>query len=697
MSATRETPRNGLLILILAMMSLSMAACGVQTTLPAPTTKPAPSDDSNLTPSPTLPPLFRTTSTSFPSTTAQPTAASTHTPTPQPTPRPIEGYWIQNTSDEGLCSDSPRFIGFDANYNRPYVGGEDATICYFGQFSLDRWTRDLPSPIFGFPSWISVDIPGMKRVAGGTAFSPYASPNPYVPSYLGVYGMPSFAGSDGRCILDDEGAWQCFTAAGGLPFDDIRGYGIVQDTNAEWFMSVDSVASRGQRPEDLFYAISELVGHAETRPTCLGVPRLEKEGVWVGTNGYGVIHIDPTEGHTTCYSVADGLPSDTIRDAQPCGEQCAWVATAGGVGHWDGARWKAYTKRDGLPSDNVRAISSAAYYWRDGVWAATAEGPAFLPEGSSRWQSFQHLPGEAEVNGVMYGDFSTRGQGLVRFVRAPVARGRTTLLAVEDGLPSNRITALGARGGDRGVLLVGTPRGAFEGDGHRWTQITDAAVNDLCSTAIATEEGLWTWRDETWQQVNDERILLVAEGGWYVTTGQVCRWESGDSSCPTKPDGGAIAGGQALGVVLEEGLVSVIDGQGQAWVCNMPDCDSEGFTTTRSFLELILPRRINDQVLAGNTRFYATERGIYDGDGLGDYKLAGGWPVSVRRMRLDEATGTLWIATNQGAFYRQGMDMHGQNWTYVAGLPSRDVTTVLPMPDGSVWLGTANAGLVYFK
>jgi ligand-binding sensor domain-containing protein len=66
-------------------------------------------------------------------------------------------------------------------------------------------------------------------------------------------------------------------------------------------------------------------------------------------------------------------------------------------------------------------------------------------------------------------------------------------------------------------------------------------------------------------------------------------------------------------------------------------------------------------------------------------------------MRLDEATSTLWIATNQGAFYRQEMDMHGQNWTYVAGLPSRDVTTVLPMPDGSVWLGTANAGLVYFK
>jgi len=108
----------------------------------------------------------------------------------------------------------------------------------------------------------------------------------------------------------------------------------------------------------------------------------------------------------------------------------------------------------------------------------------------------------------------------------------------------------------------------------------------------------------------------------------------------------------------------------------MPGCDSEGFTTTR---------------------FYATERGICDGDGLSDYKLAGGWPVSVRRMRLDETTGILWIATNQGVFYRQGMDMHGQNRTYVAGLPSRDVTIVLPMPDGSVWLGTANVGLVYFE
>ena len=675
-------------VIILAMV-LGLTACGGQATRSTLATTPAPSD----TPLPTFPPTL----TSSPSPTVKPTAASTSTPTPQPAPRPIEGYWIQNTTEEGLCSDSPRFIGFDDHYNRPYIGGSGATMCYFDHFGLERWTRDLPSPIFGFPSWISVDIPGLGRVTGGTAFSPYASANPHVPSYPGVYGMPSFVGSGGQCILDAEGEWQCFTTADGLPFDDVRGYGIVQDTNVEWFMSAESVASRGLLPEDLFYAIPELVGEGEARPTCLGVPRSTEEGIWVATEGHGVIHIEQAEGHATRYTVAEGLPGDVVRDVQPCGERCAWVATADGVGHWNGARWKAYTTRDGLPSDDVRGISAAAYYWRGGTWAATAEGPAFLAEGAERWQDFPDFPEGIEVNGVMYGDFSTRGQGLIRFVQASIAQGHTTF-TVEDGLPSDQIKALAAT--MRGVL-VGTPRGAVEWDGHTWAPITEAAVNDASGTAIATQEGLWAWNGGTWQRVNEERITLVAEGGWYATPGQVCRWENGVSTCPTTSDGGAIAGAQVLDVALEEGLVrvvSVTDGQGQSWLCNAPNCDSEGFVTPAwYFPERMLPRRINDQIITRDTHLYATQHGIYDADGIGDYRLAGGWPVSVRRMSLNEATGTLWIATNQGAFYRLETDTHGRSWTYVAGLPSRDVTAVLPTSDSSAWLGTADAGLVYFE
>jgi len=162
--------------------------------------------------------------------------------------------------------------------------------------------------------------------------------------------------------------------------------------------------------------------------------------------------IEPSAGRVTRYTTADGLPDDTIRDVQRCGERCVWVVTAGGVGHWDGARWKAYASRDGLPSDNVRGVSFV--YLRDGydTWAATASG-----------------------------------------------------------------------------ILVGTPRGAAEWNGHAWQPIAAAAVNDASGTAIATDGGLWLWEGDAWRQANDERITLVAESGWYATPGQVCRWVDSSS------------------------------------------------------------------------------------------------------------------------------------------------------------------------
>ncbi len=70
-------------------------------------------------------------------------------------------------------------------------------------------------------------------------------------------------------------------------------------------------------------------------------------------------------------------------------------------------------------------------------------------------------------------------------------------------------------------------------------------------------------------------------------------------------------------------------------------------------------------------------------------------------MRLTPARGALWLATNQGAFYTPKPDAFldgtfDEQWFWLAGLPTRDITAVL-LDGASAWLGTANSGVVYWQ
>jgi hypothetical protein len=610
-----------------------------------------------------------------------------------PTPRPIEGYWIQNTTREGLCSDHPRFIGYDYPLNRIYVGDGGTTICYFDYFDLERWPREYPSPMFSLPHWVSESIPVLRRVTG------VAGLPPPIPA---AYDMPSFVGDGGQCVpwmedYEDEIEWRCFTSADGLPFDDVRGYGVVQESNVEWFMSDDSVASRGLSPEELFYAIPELVGAADARPTWLYTPYFEDQDVWVGTNGYGVLRIEPDERQVTRYTTADGLPDDVIRDVQAYDDTC-WVATAGGVGYWDGASWTAYTTADGLPGDDVRGVD----HYRDTTWVATAAGPALLLRETNRWQTPPNFPTGVEVNGVLKGVFSTRGQGLVTFFHGPVALGQTTWFTAAHGLLDDHITALAAT---ESGILVGTPRGAVEGNGEVWTPITAAAVNDAGRTALATDAGLWLRNGGEWTQVTSERVIHVAEDGWYATPDRVCRWKEDRPVCPATTAGGNVAGTQVLTFLPQTNELLAIDENARHWLYDARACPSGCFvesTPLNNLAEFIPPHHINDLAVQDDLWRYATERGIYaapleGGDypfiGWGDHVLSNEWPIAVRDTSRNPDTDTVWIATNQGAFYSN----QAERWTYVGGIPVRDLTAVLAMPDGSAWIGTADVGLIYFE
>ena len=103
-------------------------------------------------------------------------------------------------------------------------------------------------------------------------------------------------------------------------------------------------------------------------------------------------------------------------------------------------------------------------------------------------------------------------------------------------------------------------------------------------------------------------------------------------------------------------------------------------------------------MLAGTPRGAAesdgADLGVDHGFPYAEYGLTGGLLLAVHDAVWLE--GTVWIATEQGVFFQRDEQGWVYGWAYVSGLPERNTTAVLPLPDGSTWIGTAAHGLVRF-
>lgn len=364
-----------------------------------------------IAPTPTEQPAQMATITLVNTPTSAPTSTETPllllTPMPSyfvPTPIPasqMRGEWRLITSAEGLCTDTPLFIGSD------FIGTGTTKICYF---TGDRW--------------VTVDVPQGSRVNAANRFPPGGGWE--VATDVGICAFPF-------------GEWKCQTTAERFPYAEIKSldpFGV--------YMLTDTVACR---PE--LYRIPDIMGDAAARPTWISVSgEFFGEGyltpeIWIGTNGYGVVVVQPATKNIKRYTSADGLPSNTVRDVETegCPKFCdfrdVWIATDGGVGHWDGTRWTAYTTADGLPANDVRGVAPIQ---RNVVWAATAKGAAYFD--GQAWQAFTLVDGlpVEDLQGVTGGHggiwFNTLGHGLVMFILQQPQSQLPVAVAARSSLPS---------------------------------------------------------------------------------------------------------------------------------------------------------------------------------------------------------------------------------------------------------------------
>jgi hypothetical protein len=364
-----------LVILELFIALFLITACGSNATQ---TLITATVELSTLTP--TLMPL--------PSPVSLPTATPWNTQPPYSSETPIsatqlQGVWHRYSTADGFCTDSPLFIGDS------FIGTGTTTICSFAD-----------------GNWGSIVVPQGTRVIAANRFPPG--------------GGWEVATDNGVCYYAFQ-EWRCQTQSDGFPYTGIRM--IVPLLVDPVYMLNDSVVFN-----ESIYNLPEIVGAADVVPTWIAVSgEISGEGfpppeIWIGTNKYGIVVIQPGTGNITRYTTNDGLPSNVIRDinTEYCPKYCdfrdVWVATDKGVAQWNGSNWATYTTENGLPSNDARGVSSRQ---RNTVWVATAAGAVYFD--GSYWQVYTHDNGlpEGDLNGVIWLRrevlFSTRGSGLLVF------------------------------------------------------------------------------------------------------------------------------------------------------------------------------------------------------------------------------------------------------------------------------------------
>jgi diguanylate cyclase (GGDEF)-like protein len=388
--------------------------------------------------------------------------------------------------------------------------------------------------------------------------------------------------------------------------------------------------------------------------------------LWIGTYGGGLSQL--RNGRIESFH-PELLGTDRIREMHAAADGALFIATAGGgLLRIKDDHVTRFTTRDGLPTDRIWTEEDDG---AGGLWVATHGG------GVVRWSNGrvqQHvttregLPNDfarallLDRDGTLW--IGTDGGGVAAWRNGAIVRVITT----NDGLPSNLIRSL-QRDRD-GSLWIGTDGGLARWRGARAETL--GVVEGLPSPII--------------RSITEDR-----EGSlWIGTTGGLVRLTDTRFLSYTRKEGLPV-----------EGIRAIVEGRdGRMWV------GTEGGGLCR-----LLPAPVQCLTMADglphDTIYALAESGDgslwigTDGGGvvrLRDGKLVGklvdkldarhGLPNDRIRALVETADGALWVSTTAGlAYVRDGKA------TRIPELDDRQLRPLLPLPDGTLLVGTDGAGL----
>lgn len=397
------------------------------------------------------------------------------------------------------------------------------------------------------------------------------------------------------------------------------------------------------------------------------------------------------------WSIEQGLPSDGVRSVTQTPDGYLWLATAGGLVRFDGARFVVFNRRNtpAIPDNSVEVLETGG----DGaIWAGTYNA-GLIRHDADGWSVFDlrdGLPNAdvtsllAEPDGTLW--IGTAVGGLTR------RRGKSfATWGVEDGLCGARVRSL-ARGAG-GTIWIGTQAGLARFQGGTFTCLTEhdgLADNDVRAVYEDRSGNVWIGTESGFHRLTngqihrfrpsdgllDARVRALLEdrdGNLWIGTegGDVNRYRSGRFQ------------GLGTGLGLRQERVSCLyeDREGSLWI------------GTRSGLSRLKTTKFNTIELQDDVANRTAQAALQDRDGslwLGTdngvnhidrgrvrhYGLAEGLADLDVQALWQDTDGTLWVATWRGlSRMRNGrLEPFGHNADPFFNVIHRDRTGIL-------WLG----------
>jgi PAS domain S-box-containing protein len=362
---------------------------------------------------------------------------------------------------------------------------------------------------------------------------------------------------------------------------------------------------------------------------------------------------------------AEGLPHDFVKRVLVDDAGTLWIATAAGLGRLAGGRLDVFRQgSSALPHDAVMSLLRAP----DGrVLVGTKGGVVEIRDGQPRALDAALGVPAAYANALLVDSrgalwIGTHGAGLIR-----VANGRAQTLDVESGAPLSIVNALLE---DReGSIWVGTNGGGL------------FQLRQMRVTVVGESEGVPGGIALALREDRRGAMWIGTAGAGVVRFG---------------PEGRRVfdvAAGLPHGVVLAIGE----DAEGATWI------------GTPTGLARIVGDRVErpppEQALAGLTvlAVHGDAQGrLWAGtNGQGLVRLQpppvkvfdAGLPSNIVNTLADDGAGGLWIGTRGGVAHLvdEGLVPTGD------GERAGDATALLLDPDGTLWVGVANRGLVRLR
>ncbi len=388
------------------------------------------------------------------------------------------------------------------------------------------------------------------------------------------------------------------------------------------------------------------------------------EFIFCATTG-GVVKWDTRDMSYKKYTLADGLPENSINTVANSPDGKVWCGTSKGIAIFNGTSWAPYPEYTNSTAD-IEFTSDGILYVSGG------EGVRRLKDG--KWTQLTTADGVPES---LIRKIASGNDGTVAFASSGYGVGVITgaskkIYTMKDGLPDNFILSLAVV--DSNTIWAGTGFGLVRFDGASWKTFTmkDGLVSNTIlgihiaadgRVFIATDSGVSIYDGASFINITSELDLAGSYVYAILTGGDGIRWY-----------------GAGNGLRRQQ---------------------ANSFTIYRT-LNVPANNTIHDSALAPDgSVWFATQGGIsrYSHGTFTNYGVGEGFPDRRVMSIAISGNGDVWAGTYSGGV----IHFDGNKWSSFSiedGLVSNQIEKIAVDPDGVVWCGSTAGwpnGLCYYK